>query len=552
MTLIKRRMLKILTTGLALGCALVCLRTNGWAGETNTPATNASPAKWTSTSALKEKWSQRPAAELRVTAEKGDPEAQYLLGFQYATGGTTNYAEAERWFRKAADQNFGLAQNGLGALYENGLGTPQNLGEAIQWYRRAADQGVLMALNNLGQLAYSGQAPGLKRQDCIEFYEKAAQSGDLAAATALGRLQFKPLPGRSGDPGTGLHWLSYAANHGWVDAYADVAWLYMDGHFVERDYAEAQKWFADGAEKGDARCLLGLGMHELIAHSDAPDLAKARGWLLKSAEAGNVVAHFQLGRLSELQNIAHSPEVTPNYEEAAKWYQQAADQGFNEAAARLAELTMQGRVGKTGDSITRLQRASDLGHLGARLELVRCYARGEGKPRNAAEEPATLLQSLVDCGKPKAMIEMADWSRTGRRVPKDPLHALFLLQLASAPALYDEEATMRLADLKRAVDTKTSPSKNNEGLESVYRTYRKAFMTPAAAVQIGRGYLDGTYPTNQLRACAWLSLAVENGDKTVTAERDQLMQKLDDRAKSDAQEYANCLRLNSRLAWPGE
>lgn len=96
-------------------------------------------------------------AELRHRAEQGDAQAQYELGFRhsFSTGGRRlnlitgrfcretprNDAEAMRWYRKAAEQQYPEAQFALGHMYAAGRGVPQNDAEATKWYRLAADQG---------------------------------------------------------------------------------------------------------------------------------------------------------------------------------------------------------------------------------------------------------------------------------------------------------------------------------------------------------------------------------------------------------------------------
>jgi hypothetical protein len=63
-----------------------------------------------------------------------------------------DYAEAARWYRKAADQGNAHGQNYLGELYINGLGVPQDYAEAARWFRKAADQGLALAQHNLGRM----------------------------------------------------------------------------------------------------------------------------------------------------------------------------------------------------------------------------------------------------------------------------------------------------------------------------------------------------------------------------------------------------------------
>jgi len=73
-------------------------------------------------------------------AEKGDADAQYLLGLFYATGQGVekDYAEAIRWYRKAADQGLASAQLNLGVAYDIGQGVEKDYVEAYAWLNLAA------------------------------------------------------------------------------------------------------------------------------------------------------------------------------------------------------------------------------------------------------------------------------------------------------------------------------------------------------------------------------------------------------------------------------
>ena len=58
-----------------------------------------------------------------------------------AEGVTQDYAEAVKWYRKAANQGNATAQNNLGWMYQYGLGVTQSKSEARKWYEKAAAQG---------------------------------------------------------------------------------------------------------------------------------------------------------------------------------------------------------------------------------------------------------------------------------------------------------------------------------------------------------------------------------------------------------------------------
>jgi len=78
----------------------------------------------------------------RATAEAGDVDAQYYLGWMYANGEGVpeDDAQAVRWHRKAAEQGLAIAQNNLGWMYASGEGVPEDDVFAYAWFNLAAAQ----------------------------------------------------------------------------------------------------------------------------------------------------------------------------------------------------------------------------------------------------------------------------------------------------------------------------------------------------------------------------------------------------------------------------
>lgn len=52
-----------------------------------------------------------------------------------------DYAEAMKWYLKAADQGHAGAQGLMGMTYYQGEGVPRDYAEAMKWLRLAAAQG---------------------------------------------------------------------------------------------------------------------------------------------------------------------------------------------------------------------------------------------------------------------------------------------------------------------------------------------------------------------------------------------------------------------------
>ena len=91
-------------------------------------------------------------------AEYGYAKAQFVLGC--TSFRARNYAEAVRWYRKAAQQRFTDAQYELGNAYVTGQGVIQDCAEAAKWYREAAAQGHADAQWNLGALVPRAETTG--------------------------------------------------------------------------------------------------------------------------------------------------------------------------------------------------------------------------------------------------------------------------------------------------------------------------------------------------------------------------------------------------------
>lgn len=100
------------------------------------------------------------------------PGGQSNLGYLYETGQgglQQNYAEAEKWYRLAAEQGDVSGQYNLGLLYLRGNGVQKNYLKAEKWLRKAAEQDFAEAQHDLGVL-YSVGGSGLQI-DLVEAYK---------------------------------------------------------------------------------------------------------------------------------------------------------------------------------------------------------------------------------------------------------------------------------------------------------------------------------------------------------------------------------------------
>ncbi len=103
-----------------------------------------------------------------------------------------DYAEAMKWFKKAAEQGNAQSQHNIGTFYSQGFGVQQNYAEALKWYFLAAQQGVVEAQFNLGVLYSAGlEDVTVNYAEAIKWFTTAAEQGYAAAQYKLGVMYLR-------------------------------------------------------------------------------------------------------------------------------------------------------------------------------------------------------------------------------------------------------------------------------------------------------------------------------------------------------------------------
>ena len=117
------------------------------------------------------------------SAEQGDAEAQYYLGFMYENGQGVpqDYKQAAKWYLKSAEQGDADAQYNLGIMYESGQGLPQDYKQAAKWWLKSAEQGHAEAQYNLGIMYENGLGVIPSNKKAYAWFALAAMSGDKSA-----------------------------------------------------------------------------------------------------------------------------------------------------------------------------------------------------------------------------------------------------------------------------------------------------------------------------------------------------------------------------------
>ena len=141
----------------------------------------------------------------------------YMLGQDYIygrNGQSSDYAQAMKWYRSAADKGLALAMRDIAYLYKAGKGVSVDYAEAVRWYRMAADRGDASSMNSLGYRYDQGTGVTRDYAEAMRWYQKAAALGNAAAMYNIGML-------------------------------------YKNGQGVSSSLTEAKKWFQLSADGGD-------------------------------------------------------------------------------------------------------------------------------------------------------------------------------------------------------------------------------------------------------------------------------------------------------------
>ena len=127
-----------------------------------------------------------PIETLRRCGLAGHGEAQFNLGLKYDSGNGVpeDDAEAVRWYRLAAEQEYASAQRNVGIMYANGYGVAEDDAEAVRWYRLAAEQGYDRGQFNLGYMYERGEGVPEDAVIAYMWFNLSAAQGDEFAQNA--------------------------------------------------------------------------------------------------------------------------------------------------------------------------------------------------------------------------------------------------------------------------------------------------------------------------------------------------------------------------------
>ena len=302
-------------------------------------------------------------------AMKGDPVAQFCLGYMYKHGKGVKADDqtALDWYTKAAAQSHVPALNNSALIYGQ---------MAMEWRLSLEDEAFALLREGKDFEAYIGDRGReiIHRLTAslegfikgIDIKNPTAQYDGLVAYNlALFQVEIeKTFYGGDSEASKEVHeniviLLEFAAIRDYPPAQNKLAQTYRDGLYgITQDPERARDLLAKAAKKGYAAAQFNLA--EMIR----PDALKmyatnsteasklhmeALDWYTKAAEQGYAPAQYKLGQIHDpvlmLGESLDSRALPKFQQEALKWYSKAAAQDYIPAQTRLAIMYYSGNGG---------------------------------------------------------------------------------------------------------------------------------------------------------------------------------------------------------------
>ena len=179
----------------------------------------------------------------QTLANQQDSVAQYYLGLCYYEGQgiAQDFFEAEKWFKKSANQGYGMAQSKLDALNYI-MPTASFIGsswESLWSYEPAPIDKYLQAYRLYNNYKYT---------EAFSEFKELAESGLDDAQCQLGEC-YNLGHGVKKNDKNAAYWYQKAAQGGNVTAQYKLAYCYEYGIGVDGDYTQAMKWYQKAASQ---------------------------------------------------------------------------------------------------------------------------------------------------------------------------------------------------------------------------------------------------------------------------------------------------------------
>ena len=388
---------------------------------------------------------------IKIEAENGNHEAQYLLAemYYYGLGTRIDESKAVDWYNRSAENDCPDAQYQLGYLYENGIEVAEDTDTADKWYKKALEEysnaaahGDVKSLYELAGIYYVGAGVEPDYKKAFDLYHTAAEKGYADAKYKLGEM-YKYGYGVEQNFNQSEYWYISAAEDYRMEAekgnlkrQCELADMYMcsdNDKGLEQDVYKAYELYKDAADKGYVHALYKLGcMYEYgSGYGFIENKQKAYVYYRQAAEQDDVAAMSTLCWRIWF-DITSGDKVKCDCEEMLKWALKGAEHNDDSCQLLLGCMYHSGIAVKQDIAAARkwFYKAATRGNDDAQYDLGEMYYFGDGVEQDRAEA-ARWYKKAADNYDFRAMANLGDMYEYGDGVELDIREAFYWYDRAS-------------------------------------------------------------------------------------------------------------------------
>lgn len=276
--------------------------------------------------------------QVKILADKGDPDGTYALGAAYLFGwGIEQDPEKGiELLEKASDLEQPEAMTLLVRLYM-AKEYSMEIERAIEYSKKGAEAGISDAELFMGIAYMDGICADQDFDKAAEMFRRSAKQGNTEARNSLAYLYQEGL-GVEKDLNKAFKLYKNAASAGNANSQFQVGTCYRLGIGVKEDIEAAAEWYKKAAEQGDAESMEMLGLLYLGGSDGlSVDLELSFDYFLNAALKGMMNSMMIVGKFY-IEGIV----VEKDIEEGLKWIRLAASSGYVPAKELLDEYNKEG------------------------------------------------------------------------------------------------------------------------------------------------------------------------------------------------------------------
>lgn len=288
-----------------------------------------------------------------LAAEKGNVIAMNKLAtyYEFGFGTDKNPKAAFNWSKKASDLGSKEAFFQLAKYYQKGIGTPKNDTLAFQSFKKSAESGYVEAYYFLAWQYRLGKGTPENDKEALKWFIKAYEYAGSEDQIVLGisahhiGMIFYDGKGVDHDSAKAVKWLKLALKYR-KNNY-DAPFLLANICFENGEFKEAMDYYMLSAQRSRelfTPVLLKIGDMYLYGHGmDKPDKLRACDWYIKAADKYDEKSYYRGDSEEAMLKIGRiyldgGENIPRDLEKARLWLKKAADVGNLKAILLLDEL----------------------------------------------------------------------------------------------------------------------------------------------------------------------------------------------------------------------